>query len=418
MWVSFTGIAARCVSRKSLCLTGVTVKKTGLGHHGRCRAACGRLPYARSPESLVEPLVDGGFNVKRFLAAGFVSVALLNGVVGSASAVSSERSSEKAFNPANVKPGISLGCAEPASDVDLGVDSKITIGVANVSPELSTRWYYRRIPTNYEASRPMPVVIDLHGYSEGATIHLMMSSLGKYGDEKGFITLTPQGQGVVPRWDTALKGSPDVEFIKTMIYDVGDTLCVDANRIFVTGLSNGAMMSSTLACVLSTQVAAIAPVAGVQAPKGCKQFRAVPVVAFHGTSDGYVTYGGGLGDRARRLPAPDGSGKTLEESGALSKRSLKGPSVPETMQAIARRNRCKEKPSKVRVSSDVTRFSYPCSKGRDAVLYRVTAGGHTWPGSAFSKQIESIVGKTTMTISANEIMWRFFTNHPRSQNSK
>ena len=362
-------------------------------------------------------LIDWGEMTKRFLAAVLISGSLFNSLVGSASAVSSRESSKADTNPTKVKAVESPGCAVKGSAVDLAVDYKIDIEVPNVSPELAERWYYRHIPPSYGA-RPLPLVVDLHGYSEGATIHLMMSSLGKFGDEKGFITVTPQGQGAVARWDTALKGSADAAFIKAMITDVKKQVCVDTRRVYVAGLSNGAFMASALACVLSKQIAAIAPVAGVQAPKGCRQARAVPVVAFHGTADGFVGYDGGLGERARRLPAADGSGKTLEESGQLPKASSKGPSVPETMQAIARRNSCNAKQLQKRVSSDVTRISYECSKSRDVALYRVTGGGHTWPGSAFSQQIESVVGKTTMTISANEIMWRFFVEHPLVKNAK
>ena len=408
------GVAARCVSRNALCLRGVTVKKAGLGHHGRCRAASGHLLYAQSLESLVEPLVDGEFLMNRFISVSLVSLSLVAGV--SAPAWGAPVNRHQA--PIGVVKKGSPGCAIKNSAVDLATDAKIDLAVPNVAPELSTRWYYQHIPPQPDGIKPLPLVVDLHGYSEGATVHQGMSSLGKYGDKKGFITVTPQGQGVVPRWDTALKGSPDVAFIKAMISDVEKNLCIDTNRVFVTGLSNGAFMASTLACVLSKQIAAVAPVAGVQAPKGCRQSRAVPVVAFHGTDDGFVGYDGGVGDRARRLPAADGSGKTLEESGQLPKESSKGPSVPETMQAIARRNSCKAKQLQNRVSSDVTRIRFECSKGRDVVLYRVTGGGHTWPGSAFSQQIESLVGKTTMTISANEIMWRFFVKHPLAKNDK
>ena len=352
--------------------------------------------------------------MNRFISVSVVSLSLVAGVSAPAWGAPVNRPQA----PIGVAIKGSPGCAIKNSAVDLAIDAKIDLAVPNVAPELSTRWYYQHIPPQPDGIKPLPLVVDLHGYSEGATVHQIMSSLGKYGDRKGFITVTPQGQGVVPRWDTALKGSPDVAFIKAMISDVEKSLCIDTNRVFVTGLSNGAFMTSTLACVLSKQIAAVAPVAGVQAPKGCRQSRAVPVVAFHGTEDDFVGYDGGIGDRARSLPAADGSGKTLEESGQLPKASSKGPSVPETMQAIARRNSCNAKQLQKRVSSDVTRISYECSKSRDVALYRVTGGGHSWPGSAFSQQIEAFVGKTTMTISANEIMWRFFVKHPLVKNAK
>jgi polyhydroxybutyrate depolymerase len=189
--------------------------------------------------------------------------------------------------------------------------------------------------------------------------------------------------------------------------------CVDLNRVYVQGLSNGAFMTSALACVYADRFAAASPVAGIQAPKGCKPARPVPVVAFHGTADGYVGYDGGLGQRALDLPAPDGSGKKLSDTGGLPKSVKAGPSVPETTKAWAKRNGCAVKATTKKVSTDVTRFAYStCRGGSDVQLYRITKGGHTWPGSAFSQNIESIVGRTTMTIDANEIMWAFFQQHP------
>ena len=48
----------------------------------------------------------------------------------------------------------------------------------------------------------------------------------------------------------------------------------------------------------------------------------------------------------------------------------------------------------------------------DVVLEKVIGGGHTWPGSPFGVAIEGSVGHTTMSISANEVIWQFFQAHP------
>ena len=53
----------------------------------------------------------------------------------------------------------------------------------------------------------------------------------------------------------------------------------------------------------------------------------------------------------------------------------------------------------------------PCQAADDK-LYRVADGGHSWPGSPLGPVIEKIVGKTTDTISANEVIWAFFQAHP------
>jgi len=308
----------------------------------------------------------------------------------------------------------SAGCASPrAVDPARTAETQVQVAVPGQTGDYATRWYYENLPTAATGAKPVPLVVDLHGYSEGATVHRLMSGLSKLGEAEGFIVLTPQGQGPVPRWDTALRTSPDIAFIEAMLDQVEAERCIDRNRVFVTGLSNGAFMTSALACVAADRFAAAAPIAGIQSPKGCRPARPVPVVAFHGTDDDYVSYTGGIGEAALNLPAADGSGKRLSDSGGLPKEATRGPSVPKVTKAWAERNGCGLTARTKRVSSDVTRIAYFGCRGRaDVQLHRITDGGHTWPGSEFSAGISAIVGRTTMTIDANEIMWRFFEAHP------
>ncbi len=272
--------------------------------------------------------------------------------------------------------------------------------------------YVREIPTSYTGRVPLPVVIDLHGYEEPAPLQAQLSQLGTYGETKGFITITPQVVDKVPMWQTGLK-SADVAFIGGLLRTVDDTLCADRNRIYVTGYSNGAFLTSTIACVDAGQVAAVAPVAGIEDPAGCHPSRPVPVVAFHGTADPFVSYSGGLGPAALKLAAPDGSGRTIgQEAGKGAAKLHAGPSVPAITAAWARRNGCASRPTDDVVAAGVTRIAYACPHGNDVQLYRVTGGGHAWPGSAMSREIASVVGYTTMAINADQIMWAFFAAHP------
>ncbi len=272
------------------------------------------------------------------------------------------------------------------------------------------RWYHRHVPPAHDGNEPVPVVIDLHGYLEGADIHKAHSALGAYGDEQGFVTVTPQGTGDPVRWDATVD-SADMAFIGDLLDEIEATLCVDERRVFVTGLSNGAFMTSAIACAYADRIAAAAPVAGIREIEGCDPDRAVPVVAFHGTDDGFVAFDGGLGEDAGDLPAPDGSGRTLDES-ETGRSAAEGPSIPEITAAWADRNDCKAKPKRKEIASDVTLVRYRCADGADVQLYRVEGGGHSWPGSEFSRQIESVTGPTTFSISANEVMWEFFERHP------
>lgn len=268
------------------------------------------------------------------------------------------------------------------------------------------RWYLRRVP---DGDGPWPVVVDLHGYSEGAEIHAHLSDLGSYGETEGFITVTPQGTGDPVRWDTALE-SADMAFLTQVLDETEAAVCVDPARVFVTGLSNGAMMTSSVACALADRVAAVAPVAGVRDPDGCDPARPMPVLAIHGTDDTFVTYEGGLGERALDLPAPDGSGRTLRDLDASELPS--GQSVPEVMAAWADRGGCEIDPVEEPLTEDVDRLAFLCPAGVAVALLRVDGGGHSWPGSPLGPVIEEFVGKTTQTISANEEMWTFFQAHP------
>jgi polyhydroxybutyrate depolymerase len=280
----------------------------------------------------------------------------------------------------------------------------------NTTSSRTARYYFRHVPPSYTGTTPVPLVIDLHGYSEGATIHTVLSGLGPFGDGPGFITLTPQGSGTkIPLWNTDLK-SADVRYIGDLLDEAEKTLCVDQRRIYSTGLSNGAFMTSAIACAYSDRIAAVAPVAGIRDIAGCKFTRPVPVIAFHGTADPFVAYTGGLGPKALELPTPDGK-STLGKSG-IAKGATKGPSIPTITADWAKRNGCGTKPAEQQITNDVTRLSFPCPAGAEVVLERVTAGGHSWPGSPASVAIGSYVGKTTMTISANSIMWEFFEAHP------
>lgn len=300
----------------------------------------------------------------------------------------------------------SRGC-DTGSAPAIGLDEEIGID-ADGTP----RTYLRHVPPAHDGATEVPVVVDLHGYQEGARIHSTMSGLGPFGDAQGFVTITPQGLGEVPRW-TAESGSEDVNFITNVLDDVESTLCVDLDRFYVTGLSNGAFMTSALACDMADRFAAAAPVAGISDIAGCAPERPVPVIAFHGTADTFVAYDGGLGEGAMSLPAPDGSGRTLGDLVAAGEMpEIGGPAVPDITTAWATRNGCEPTPTEKAVGDDVTEVTYTCPAGAEVQLYRIEGGGHTWPGSTFSQSLESIMGRTTTTIDANALMWAFFQAHP------
>lgn len=256
---------------------------------------------------------------------------------------------------------------------------------------------------------PIPVVLDLHGYLEPAELEYLGNGLAQFGETHGFATITPQmDRGGLPRWDFG-PNTADITYLGNLLTHVERTLCIDERRVFVTGLSMGAFTTSSVACQLADRIAAAAPVAGLQDFDWCRPARPVPVVAFHGTDDRIVAYAGGLGPAGTMLPAPDGSPRPRDpdSTSAPSTRS-----IPDQVAGWARRNGCGDAPVDTRVAGDVTRSTFPCPAGAETEFYSILGGGHTWPGGPSLVIPEVFVGRSTTSISANQVMWDFFQQHP------
>ncbi len=260
--------------------------------------------------------------------------------------------------------------------------------------------YIRDVPA--AIGHPLPLVVDLHGYLEPAQLEREGSGLGPFGDSHGFETITPQlDEPGWPRWDFG-QHSADVSYLSDLMTNVESSSCVDLRRVYVAGLSMGAFTTSSLACQLSDRIAAVAPVAGLQNFSWCQTTRPVPVVAFHGTADPLVAYGGGQGANAHFLPG-------------VGQGTVPGPaptSIPANAAAWAHRNGCGAQPQQRTIAADVTLTTYPCPADATVELYSVLGGGHTWPGNPSAVSPTPLVGTTTRSINATQLMWDFFQAHP------
>ena len=268
-------------------------------------------------------------------------------------------------------------------------------------------------PSDENPSHPLPLVIDLHGYSETAAIQADFTKLGSYGAMKGFITVTPQVNEPVQHWITT-PGSSDQQFLIALIGHLENTLCVDSRRVYVAGYSNGAFMASALACSDASKIAAVATVAGIEATSECHPSRRVPVIAFHGTADPFVPYGGGIGPAAKKLPAPNGNGTIGSHLNSKIDQGIQQNDLPIPVEEArwAARNGCSKSPKTSTVASDVTLIAYSCPHNAAVELYRENGDGHIWAGSEAMVAIASFVGETTFSISANQLIWNFFESHP------
>ena len=264
-----------------------------------------------------------------------------------------------------------------------------------------TRRYLLFVPKTYDKSKATPLVISLHPAATWPAVEMNISRWNELADERSFLVVYPEGTGaffgglgpgpqVFPMDPDSLER--DVKFISDLIDELEGEYNVDANRIYINGMSNGGGMAFLLSCLLSERVAALGVVAGAypHSTDLCGDSRAMPTVIFHGTADKFAPYQGGKSPIAPRPFA----------------------NVPEWIAGLARRNQCKAQPSETRVAPDVRRLTYTnCVDNADVVLYTVEGGGHTWPGG--KHLAEWVAGHTTDDISATKVMWEFFAEHPR-----
>jgi len=261
------------------------------------------------------------------------------------------------------------------------------------------RYYLLTAPEDEE---PMPLVIDLHGFTEGADIHVQQSALGAYGIEQGFVTAFPNGTGEPVQWNTDGGETPDLTFIDAVIDEVAAGRCIDTSRVYATGLSMGAFMTSRLACDRADRFAAFAPVNGLRLPEDCQPSRPVPVLTFHGTADPILLFNGGV-DTSSFSGGEPGPGASIPPA------DLDGEGYPATAADWAELQGCTDPADAV--DGPVIDRTWTCPDGA-AMEFVITEGqGHGWPGSEFAKQIESIVGPTVDGVDANERIWEFFQRY-------
>lgn len=253
------------------------------------------------------------------------------------------------------------------------------------------RTFLLHIPDNLDLSKPVPLVISLHGFAEWPAHQMQISGWNDLADEKGFMVVYPSGTGFPKRWkaggqpDGAADKWQDVNFISDLIDELQKHYNIDPTRIYANGLSNGGGMAYLLGCKLSERIAAVGSVAGafVFPLEDCLPTRPVPMIAFHGTADPIVPYLGG------------------------PSQNFIFPFIPQWIEERAEINGCNAAPTQIPTNGEVSGVRYSgCRQEADVVFYSIEGGGHSWPGG--QPLPEWIVGHTTMDIEATRTMWEFF----------
>jgi len=253
----------------------------------------------------------------------------------------------------------------------------------------------------------LPVVIALHGGGTDGASMVKYSGLDRKADQAGFMVVYPNGTGPRERILTWNAGNccgyavrnkiDDVAFIESVIRDLEKKYRIDRARVYLTGISNGGMMAYRVAAEAPHLIAAVAAVAGSLEIPAAEIKGPMPILHFHGTEDEYLPFGGGRGPKS----AIGNSHNSVEN----------------TIQAWVKINQAEpapqvdELPDKAHDGTRVVRYTYAARQGgAEVILYKIIGGGHTWPGRP---RFEKVLGKATMNIDANDIMWEVFKNKRR-----
>lgn len=248
------------------------------------------------------------------------------------------------------------------------------------------RTYRLHVPTGLTGR--VPLVVTAHGLASTAEQQLAITEFGKLGDEEGFITAAPQAQGIPSAWNFLLPTSvpaSDGAYLRSMLRDIAQQWCIDPERRFLTGISNGSALTFAAACTEATAFAAFGGVAGALFVPPCDQAPSRPIIYFHGTADQVVPIGGGRALFAEVEPALD------------------------TMAAWARHDGCTRSSKRQATAAVALRRWSGCRDDAEVAYYEIEGGGHTWPGSP----VDQVgLGPTNRELFATELMWRFFEAHP------
>ena len=262
-----------------------------------------------------------------------------------------------------------------------------------------TREYLVHVPKSYRGG-PTPMLLALHGGGGDADFQADDSKYKLIGksEQAGFIVVFPNGysrmpSGILATWNAgaccgpAVKNSiDDVGFIRTVIARVEQQANVDRRRIFATGMSNGAMMSWRLACE-APEIRAIAAVEGTDNTGSCHPAHPVAAIEFHSLDDDHVPLNGGKGD--------------------LSIAQVDFVSVPATQAKWVKLDRADAQAKRVLTVAGAHCDLHAAKTGGAPVELCLTdTGGHSWPGGGTQQDRK----QPSMAISANDLMWNFFSS--------
>ena len=272
---------------------------------------------------------------------------------------------------------------------------------------LGARFYLIDLPDQPTGA----AIIALHGGGGNPAQFARSSRLSDAALAQGYAVIYPAGSGP-QRWligrllvgklltwnagyccgHASARGIDDVSFLDDVASDAVRRFQLDPDRLYATGMSNGAMMAERFASEGQTRLKAVAAVAGTMDLTTTRP-RAVPLLVIHGTADDHVAYSGGPGPESYQQAAFTAVPRlvaTWLQTFAAPLRETTTPVGP------------------AQDGTRVIRTDHADAAGKVALrLLTVEGGGHTWPGS---RRAPRHIG--TLDIRANDEVLTFFSLWP------
>jgi len=171
-----------------------------------------------------------------------------------------------------------------------------------------------------------------------------------------------------------------VAFLTRLIDQVQADHKIDAARVYVVGVSAGAMMAYRMGCEAADRIGGVGSVAGAMVLDTCQPSRPVSAIEIHGTDDGLVPYEGGRTAGGATQPSPP---------------------TPAVTQRWAELNGCPQ-PAVEQAQPPVTTATWAgCAEGTGVKLITIAGGGHTWFATSF--------GPADGAVDVSTELWSFFS---------
>lgn len=251
-----------------------------------------------------------------------------------------------------------------------------------------------------------PAVLVLHGGMGSAAVMQANSGFDPVAKAKGFMVVYAEGTdfgGGRHAWNTGylmrrmVQGADDIAYFDQLIDRLIDQHGADPNRIYMTGGSNGGMMTYVYAVQRPQKLAAIAPVVASMFSFDTKPATPLPILIINGAKDEEVPIEGGMS----RNP--------------IVRRGQQAPfkSIEEVAKFWISANASQAEPL-VSVDGTVTTRRYEATEGGAATEVVVdSAGGHGWPGARARRDGNQPI----RAFSGAERVWEFFADKTRADSS-